>query len=54
LENSDDNVDIISAWESFREDMHILAKESLGCYELEQLKPWFDEECLKLRCEGTI
>jgi hypothetical protein len=28
--------------------MHISAKESLGCYELKQHKPWFDEECLKL------
>jgi hypothetical protein len=48
LENFDDNVDMIRAWENIRENIKISAEESLGHYELQQHKPWFDDECLKL------
>jgi hypothetical protein len=36
-------VDINNDWEMIRENIKILAKESLGQYE-----PWFDEGCSKL------
>jgi hypothetical protein len=36
------------AWENIRENIRISAKESLGHYELQQHKPWFDDECSKL------
>jgi hypothetical protein len=48
LENFDDNVDMIRAWENIRENIKTSAKESLGHYELEQHKILFDDECLKL------
>ena len=38
--------DINRAWESIKENIKTWAKESLGLRELEQHKPWFDEECL--------
>jgi hypothetical protein len=48
LENVDDNVDMNRAWENIRENIKTSAKESLGHYELQQHKPWFDDECSKL------
>jgi hypothetical protein len=36
------------AWENIRENLKSSAKESLGHYELQQHKPWFDDECSKL------
>jgi hypothetical protein len=36
------------AWENIRENIKTSAKESLGHYELQQHKPWFDDECSKL------
>jgi hypothetical protein len=48
LENSDDNGDINRAWETIRENIRILAKESIRLCESKSYKPWFDEECLKL------
>jgi hypothetical protein len=48
LENCDDNVDMNRAWENIRENMKTSAKESLGHYELQQHKPWVDDECSKL------
>jgi hypothetical protein len=48
LENFDDNLDTNRAWENIRENIKISAKESLGHYELQQHKPWFDDECSKL------
>jgi hypothetical protein len=45
LENFDDNVDMSRAWENIRENIKTSAKESLGHYELQQHKPWFDDEC---------
>jgi hypothetical protein len=48
LENFDDNVDINRAWENIKENIKTSAKESPGHYELQQHKPWFDDECSKL------
>jgi ubiquitin len=48
LENFDDNVGTNRTWENIRENIKISAKESLGHYELQQHKPWFDDECSKL------
>jgi hypothetical protein len=47
LGNSDGNADISSGYESVKKVMQISAKESLGCCELKQHKPWFDEEYLQ-------
>jgi hypothetical protein len=44
----DTEVDIIDAWETIRENIITLAKESLGYIELKKHKPWFDEGCSKL------
>jgi hypothetical protein len=48
LENFGDNVDMNRAWENIRQNRQISAKESLGHYELQQHKPWSDDECSKL------
>ena len=40
LENLSDG----KAWENIKENTKISAKESLGLYELQQHKPWLDEE----------
>jgi hypothetical protein len=48
LENLDDNGYISRAWDTIRENIKILAKESIGLCESKSYKPWFDEECLKL------
>jgi hypothetical protein len=48
LKNFDDNVDMNRAWENIRENIKISAKDSLGHYELQQHKPWFDDEYSKL------
>jgi hypothetical protein len=45
LENFDVNVDMNRAWENIRGNIKTSAKESLGHYELQQHKPWFDDEC---------
>jgi hypothetical protein len=37
-----------SAWETIRENIKILAKESLGYYELKKLKPCFIQGCSTL------
>jgi hypothetical protein len=44
LENFGQNVNKNRAWENIK----ISAKESLGHYELQQHKPWFDDESSKL------
>jgi hypothetical protein len=41
-------VDSNSAWKNYIENINILAKESLGYYELKKHKPWFDKGCSKL------
>jgi hypothetical protein len=38
-------VEIISAWETIRENIKIAAKESLYYYELKKHQPWFDQGC---------
>jgi hypothetical protein len=40
LEGLDAEVEITSAWEMNGENIKILAKESLGYYELRNHKPW--------------
>jgi hypothetical protein len=47
LEDLDTEEEINSAWETIRENIKILAKESLGYYELRKNKPWSDEGCSK-------
>ena len=34
------------SWENIEENMQTSAEESLGLHELNQNKPWFDEECV--------
>ena len=46
MENANDDKDVNRAWENIKENMLTLAEESLGLHELNQNKPWFDEECL--------
>jgi hypothetical protein len=48
LEDLDAEVEINNVWEMIRENIKMLAKRSLGYYELKQHKPWFDEGCSKL------
>jgi hypothetical protein len=48
LENLDDNGDVNRAWETIRENIRISARESIGLYESQSYKPWFEEECSKL------
>jgi hypothetical protein len=43
LEDLDAEVEINSAWETIRENIKNSAKESLGYYDMEKHKPWFDE-----------
>jgi glycine betaine/choline ABC-type transport system substrate-binding protein len=47
LENLDDDGDINRAWDTIRDNIKILAKESIGLCESKSYKPWFDEDCLK-------
>jgi hypothetical protein len=48
LEDFGPEVEINSAWETIRENVKMLAKESLGCSEFRNHKQWFDEGCPKL------
>jgi hypothetical protein len=48
LESVDDNGNINRAWETIRENIRILAKESIGLCESKSYTPWFNEKCLKL------
>jgi hypothetical protein len=48
LEDLDAEVEINTIWETIRENINILAKESLGYYKLKQHKIWFDEGCSEL------
>jgi hypothetical protein len=41
-------VDINRAWQSLRETIKSLRQKSLGCHELTQHTPQYDEECTKL------
>jgi hypothetical protein len=42
LKDLDAEVEINSASETFRENIKITSKESLGYYELKKCKPWFN------------
>jgi hypothetical protein len=44
----DTEVKMNSAWETIRENITILAKESLCYFELKRHKPWFNGRCSKL------
>jgi len=46
LQNAKDDGDINRTWEYIKEIMRMSAEENLGLHELNQNKPWFDEECL--------
>jgi DNA repair ATPase RecN len=48
LKNFEDSGDINRAWDNIRENIKILAQESLGYCESKHRKPWFDEECSEL------
>jgi uncharacterized FlaG/YvyC family protein len=48
LEDLEDSEDINRAWDNIRENINILAQESLGYCESKHCKPWFDEECSQL------
>jgi hypothetical protein len=48
LEDLDTEVEIISAWETIKENIKISAEESPGYFELKKHKPWFDKGCSKL------
>jgi hypothetical protein len=41
-------LDIITGWESIRENIKISAKVSLGYHKLKHNKPWFDDEYSEL------
>jgi hypothetical protein len=41
-------MEINTAWEIIRENIHISAKASLAYYKLKKHKPWFNEGCSKL------
>jgi hypothetical protein len=43
LENLHAEVDLNRDWETIRENIKILANESLDYYELKKNKSWFDE-----------
>jgi hypothetical protein len=48
MQSLDIEVDINSAWKITRENIQIIAKESLRCCELKKQAPWFNEGCSKL------
>jgi hypothetical protein len=48
LEDLNAEVEVNSAWETIRENIKISAKESLGYFELNKHKTWFDEGRSKL------
>jgi hypothetical protein len=43
LEDLKAEVDVNSSWKTFKENITILAKESIGCYEMMEHKQWLDE-----------
>ena len=52
LGNVNDEEDVNRIWEHIKESIQTSAKEILGLHELNQNKPWFDEECLGFWIEG--
>jgi hypothetical protein len=53
LENLEDSGDINRAWDIVRENIKILAEESLGYCESKYRKPSFDEECSDWLIKGS-
>jgi hypothetical protein len=47
LEDSDEEMETIRAWEKIRENIKMSAKESLGYCELKKHEPWFGQACSK-------
>jgi len=47
LENVNAEEDVNRTWEHIKENIQTSAKESRVLHELNQNKPWFDEECLR-------
>ena len=45
LEGMNNDEDVNRTWEHIKENIQTSAKESLCLHELNQNKPWFDEEC---------
>jgi len=54
LENLNDSENINRAWKNVKENIKTSVKEILGQYELEQHKPWFDEEYLQFSDERKL
>jgi hypothetical protein len=52
-ENLEDNGDINSAWHTVRDNINILAKDSLGYGETKHHKPQFGEEYSNWLIEGS-
>jgi hypothetical protein len=48
LENLEDSGDVNRAWDNVRENIKLLAQESLGYCDSKHHKLWFDVECSKL------
>jgi hypothetical protein len=48
LESLDESFDVNNSWETIRENIKTLAKDSPGYHRLKHNKPWFDNECSKL------
>jgi len=46
LENANDEEDLNRTWENIKDSIQTSAEGSLGLHELNQNKPWCDEECL--------
>ena len=44
LENVNDDEDVNRTWENIKENIRTSAEESLDLHELNQNKPWFDED----------
>jgi len=53
LENVNNEENVNRTWKHIKENIQTSAKESLGLHELNQNKPWFDEECLGFWIEGS-
>jgi hypothetical protein len=53
LENLSDSENMNRAWDNIKEYIRTSAEESLGPYELQQLKTWFNEECFQFLVGGS-
>jgi len=53
LENVNDKREVDRTWKHIKENIKTSAKGILGLHELNQIKPWFDEECIGFWIEGN-